>query len=367
MTLHLIYNSFYILFFILAIVFATTPNLIGQKKLFFYSWFLIIFSFIFFFRIYYIPFLFENYFDIIKTSDLYGYYALSKGITYGDTINTINFGFSNSHEIYYTREPLVWLLLKYLYFIFNDTRYVFLTIDVIAYLILFFSLKQFEGNNKNNLVNINYVYFLMLLHTPLIFGMSSIYRQFISMIFLLAAFSYFYNNKNFKSYILIIFSIAAHNASAIFLYFYFIKENKLFNILMSITFCMTLIIVFALLYDVRTGINIGSKIGYFYTAIYFIFSSIIIALDRIGKLKKDIILSSHFFMSTTILFIGSVILYSNWVDRFFLYMITVSCPLIALYIERNIVNNLIIRYLLIFTIICYTVIYTKPFFTTYYS
>jgi len=361
-SLHLIYNSFYLLFFFLSIFFATFPNFLGQSKIFFIFWLTIIFIFIFFFRVYYIPFLYENYFNTISRSDLGGYYALSRGVSDIGIINTIQFGFSNSHLFYYTKEPVLWFALKYLYIAFNDVRLVFIFLDLLAFLILFFSLKQFELNKRNKLININYIYFLILLHTPIIFGISSIYRQFLSTVFLLASFSLIYNNKIIKSYIFFILSFLSHNASVVFIYLYFIKSDKQINYIVLLIYLIFLSLFFFFVADSRVNINIGNKISYLYSMIFIILYLFINTFNRLGNFKDNSLTNKFLFMSFGFLIIGAVMLSSNLVDRYFLFLITLACPLLAVYFEKYFKNSIFLRYAVILGVISYT-LYYKPLFT----
>ena len=203
MTPYALYFSFYGVLLFLTLFFSVRPNAFKSEKNFLIFWFCIIVSFSFFLRFYFLPYLFDTFFDTIKYSDIYGYYALSKGISYSGLAHTIQFGFSNSSFLYYTKEPVLWGLLKYLYLIFNDERIVFFIIDCLGFSIIFYSLKQFENHNKNNnnskIYNLKYMYFGIFLTMPFVFGISSIYRQYSAMILLFAAFAFYYSEKNKRS------------------------------------------------------------------------------------------------------------------------------------------------------------------------
>ncbi len=367
MTPYTFYFSFYGVLLFFTLLFAVKPNILKHEKNFFIVWFCVIVSFSLFLRFYFLPYLFDTFFDTIKYSDIYGYYALSKGISYSGIINKIQFGFSNSSLLYYTREPVLWGLLKYLYLIFNDERIVFFIIDCLGFSVIFYSFKQLENNSeynvKSKIFNLKYLYFGIFLTMPFVFGISSIYRQYLSMILLFAAFAFYYSEKNKKSLIFYILAVLSHNSAILFFPLYFILKKSYFNFLALASYIVLLPIVLPILPTgtSRPEIEVGSLIGFYYVLILFFTLSICIFLSKDTNDRNRLLINNFLTINLFLLILCSFLISSNLTERIALYILTISTPILAVVNERFVKNKIFGRLTIIIFILTITVYY-DPFY-----
>ena len=307
--------------------------------------------------------MFEENFETIKFSDLYGYYALSKGESYLGLKIIIQFGFTNSTLLYYTKEPVLWALLKYLYILIGDTKIVFFIIDIIAIFVTFLALKELKQKYSPESKNLNYIFFLIFFTLPFVFGISSIYRQFLSLVFFSAAFAYFVSGKDVKSYFFFGISILTHNGAFLLAPLLFLKKNSIFNFFIVILYFLLLPLILIYLFDTgsRAEISIGKFLEFYYILILFFICSFLFYINKNKNLMEfNFFLKVISFCFLLICFL-TFLTESNITDRIFLY-ITLILVLVSSIVVELVIKNKILGRLLIISIFSLQTIYFQPFF-----
>ena len=166
MTLLSTYYLYYSLILLVATIFAIKPDIIQNDRRFNYLYFLILIGFSFFLR-------FTYYLICLRRTlklnfQIYTVLCIiERGESYLGLKIIIQFGFTNSTLLYYTKEPVLWALLKYLYILIGDTKIVFFIIDIIAIFVTFLALKELKQKYSPESKNLNYIFFFNIFYTAI--------------------------------------------------------------------------------------------------------------------------------------------------------------------------------------------------------
>lgn len=296
---------YFIFILLIGILFSSNKYLIKKERYFFLIWFSIYFSL-----------------SLIVRENLLGDIA-----TYAKLMDNPKF-IIHASEIYYLKEPVVWLGQRFLFYIFQNARLVFISTDIFVGLVLYSALK--------NLRVPQYIYFSILIFFPFVIGMQMIYRQWVSSIFFLYAFSFVWDSKNLKAFFVYFLSILSHNMSSIFFAILFIQRKRSFG---------NIIWIFSLLISIL-GVYIGSNInipvesgadlslGYIFLIFSFILFLIIIDRNIIKKIRikeYKLIISLLTISFFAFIFNGSVA-----TERISMFSLLLIYPLFSKIIEERI-------------------------------
>ena len=120
---------------------------------------------------------------------------------------------------YFYREFIFFFGMKSLYTLIGNEIYVFITVDLITFILLYKGLLLIKKGmfEKIRNQNIFYMYFAVLLFFPFVLGIHTLLRQLLAVVIFFNAFGLICNKKYFKG--LLIFTIAffVHNSSIYFL------------------------------------------------------------------------------------------------------------------------------------------------------
>ena len=231
---------------------------------------------------------------------------------------------SSSYSIYFVREPISFLSMRYLFNILNDANLVFFAIDVLLIIttgvILWFARYPVYGVP------------ILLFNFVMIFGHQNIYRQYIAMIFI----SLIITTYSSKSRIgLGIIAFLAHNPSLIALLALFRSKNILFNAL--------LVFIGAGLLFVGTAHETASTTE---TPKHYIFALLIILLLGFTNSRRRHAGYLPFYILAVIL-LGALLLVSGTAERIYMYLFVVLMPLAILKAEEVIRPRLVGRLILV--------------------
>ena len=116
-------------------------------------------------------------------------------------------------NLYYLKEPVIWLGQRFFYDLFASSYLVFLFFDIIIGIVMYFALRL------NNIPY--YAYFSFLIFFPVILSMQNIYRQFFAEIFMLLCMGYLNSERKLgKSVLAFTTAFLSHNSAAVFLPYY---------------------------------------------------------------------------------------------------------------------------------------------------
>lgn len=212
--------------------------------------------------------------------------------TYAKTLAFENLYQSN----YYLREPAYWLLSNFLYQkIIGVEQVVFILFDTISFVLIYFAHKNFRTPT--------YFLYLFIVFFPSLMGFQNIYRQYLSMCFLLLAISYSYNGYN-RSFIFWLLSGLIHNVGFIFLPVLYVfrkeKRYKYYFYVSSLSIFLLLPMVSGSKSHDATGLNLGV----FYIAITFF---VLVAVAFVHLQYNDYASTSNYLIFEAYLFLILVI------------------------------------------------------------
>ena len=345
---------YYFLFFI-SIIYCIDPSLKKNEIL----------SFIFWFTLASITSLIVR--NAGFDSDIQVYYQLSLGVSrLGDQM-PIQFGPDTWNQAF-NREPVIYFLLKYLPIFTEDKIKLFFIMDMIAFLILYFALRNFEKileNETKNIKNANlsYIYFGILVLFAFVFHMQATYRQHFASLFTLLSISLILLN-NWKSYLALIFGILSHNAAGLFLPTVFIFQRNIVYRLVFILVILIFPIIFLYFTNSKQQYSIGENIGYLYNILFLLMSifCFVIYQNQNTDFSRKIFYSILYI--TYVIFISNLLSETNIVERISLYSIVIVFPLIAMIMEIGTKNGTFLLRIALITFGFFVTLYQYPIIYT---
>lgn len=254
----------------------------------------------------------------------------------GDIIVYSNSFSYTSTSFYYVREPVVWLGGRFLYEIIGNSNAVFFVFDFLSGLILWSALLKFGVPR--------YVFFGILLFFPFVLGMQNIYRQHLSVIFLIFAVFAAKEKEFWKSLLSFGFACLTHNAAAVFLPVLVVRRFgfKNFKYFLSIVIAFLGIIFGA---ESKSMSAIGADLGqaYFGVILLFLFIYVLLDFGRVRYFQRE----KYFIIITflIIVFISQFYLGGSGKERLAMMVLMVLYPYIAILIEAKFSNPVILRML----------------------
>lgn len=182
-------------------------------------------------------------------------------------------------SFYYLKEPVVWFSLRYLYAIIGNEIAVFLFLDFIAFVCIYFTFKSLRLPH--------YMYVYVFLFFPVFLGYQNILRQFFSEVFFALALVLI-NFKTVRSGFFFLISFLSHNVGA---YFLPVLINRYFTDgLKKTTFTVLSILLMALLlYNAKdknsAGSTSGMELQYVYIFLIFIIYMFLLFIPRNNGVK----------------------------------------------------------------------------------
>ena len=299
----------YIFIVKMGLVFSTQKYFLRNDFLFFCLWLLVFIG---------LSLLVRTHYD----SDILNYQAAM-------TIESLSF--------YYWREPVVWIGMRYLFAVTGSSYCTFFIYDIVAGLSTFLALRRLGLPQ--------YYYFAILAFFPFILGMQNIYRQWISCIFFLVAFSHAMpSGSRLKVIFFFILSVASHNMAAVFLPLLFANGESRFA---KFVWFLSLLVAVLGVYIGESGKSsaaTGADLSQIFLLLIFLMLVSLILFDR-GRIKVDDYPLYRIFVSFFVIALSSVIILSSaGAERVVMFALIIAMPLISLRIEQRIYGVMIARY-----------------------
>ena len=300
--------NFYLGLALLSIFFSIRRDVIANTRIFFIFWIVAYSS---------LALVVRNTFDV----DI---------ITYASSMSY------SSLSIYYLKEPVVWQGQRYLFSWLQDPFYVFVIFDLLAGILLFRALRNF------NLPQ--YAFFSILIFFPFVLGMQNVYRQWVASIIFLYSFSLVWNQSDsVKRYTAFLLSVMSHNVAAIFVPLLLIKKRNVLGKLMWYGSFIVAILGIRLGADTKSSADTGSDLTLVYLLLITFLFFLIPLLDRgiVRKLRKleYKLLGSLFLLSSC----SIVFLSSAGAERVSMFCLLVLYPIIVLLFEDRFKQKFLIR------------------------
>lgn len=246
------------------------------------------------------------------------------------------------------REFVFWALSKSLWVLFEDAFMMFLIWNLILYSVLYkgFYLIQKAFDTDNDIKDMRYLLFGIILFFPIVMGVHSFFRQVFSVVFFLLAIGYVMNNKLFKSFASSFLAIFIHNVGFLFFPILLFLSNRL--IFRRIAVLMLIVMPFALNFIenssnpflVRNHFHSGDLIAYLYILICLLIFSFFLFLESLKSIRNNLILP-FCFITFLIYTISAFTLESTLnAERILFYMFTLFYPVGAYYVYETFTNKI---------------------------
>jgi hypothetical protein len=244
-----------------------------------------------------------------------------------------------SFSPYYIREPVVWLGMRIIYSLLDNTYLVFIVLDMIMGLVLWASLS--------NLKLPQYAFFSFIIFFPFILGMQNIYRQWFASILILYTYSIVLNSSQIRRpLVTFILASLSHNAAAVFLPLLVTASKK------SKILIYTLALIISALGVVqgagtKSNTTVGADLGAIYLALFVLIIMFFLLSDRLIIRRSR---STDYMTILTVVYLcvlGLFVLGGSGRERLALMALFIIYPLLIRKIETRFVNHLTLRILII--------------------
>ena len=242
---------------------------------------------------------------------------------------------SDEQMYYYLREGLYWFSSYFLYQLLDNEIYVYITFDMIAYIFVFFALKNFG-------VPQNY-YFGVMYSFPFILGMQNIYRQWIATCILLFVIS-LKENQTFKKYFFFTCSLLVHNSMGLFLSLLLINNQfRQIRILGVILLCLTPLFIYLGLKTKANELFSGFDFSILYFYVNFFITSFLLFNSNLSININLFYIRIWFF---NLVVSTSMFLMTNQVpfERVSIIILSILYPLLAFEIEKKFIQKKLIHF-----------------------
>lgn len=229
-----------------------------------------------------------------------------------------------SYTFYYLREPLYWFGAWGLFSFLNYSVLVFIVFDMISFLILM-RISHLWGLPR-------YFVILWVLFFPVVMGMQNVYRQFISIHFLLGVLYFIQVDRSKKQYLLFVFSVLTHNAAALFMPLLYVFKNSKFKFGFAACVVLSLLPAGVL---IKSSESTGTVSVFLYLLISFgilYFFSVSQRLRFSGGSKGFFYLQLYLLL---LLMFSIVFMQDGQSKRVAMYSFVLLLPYTTIFVERN--------------------------------
>lgn len=257
----------------------------------------------------------------------------------------------------FQREFVFFYLIRYLNNLLDSPVAVFLITDLLLYFFLYKSLKTFFDINRKKIQSkhLSYVFFMILLFFPFIFGMTNVYRQFFALVIFLNSLNFILSKKYFSGFLFYLTTIFIHNSFLLFFPILLLMFKKKFLNFLS----YSLVILFGLgltavlqmdfggfinreaSLEIEIGENIAQLIFYVLILIMIIYYTINLRVKFENK-----IFNNFFILNTFIYFIFMVNLNSLSSLRISYSIFFMIFPFVILFVENSFKQKMLSRFIL---------------------
>ncbi len=318
----------YVLIYICAVYFSIFPYVI-KEKYFFILWITITMMLSYALRIKYDP-------SIVSDISIYG------SLMRVDVIPNV-----------FYREFIFFFGMKYLYNFIGNEIYVFITFDLITFILLYKGLLLIKKGmfEKIHNQNIFYMYFGILLFFPFVMGIHTLLRQLMAVVLFFNAFGLICNKKYFLGLLIFLIAFFVHNSTIYFLPAILFIIEKPGMKTYSVIFLISILIVNSMLpsstnelfyRDYRTNTE-GYKItlAYIYSLLsIFILLTIIEVTNGRGR-KMYLVWTT---LMLILIYFSSLDAFSSGISQRVAFLVySYLFPIIVYYIELNFKQKIIMR------------------------
>ena len=249
---------------------------------------------------------------------------------------------------YFLREPIFWFGIRFLYGILGSGIYVFILLDALLFLLIYFgfNLCRRAFYPKLNTSNLHYLYFAVFLFFPYVMGMHNIYRQIFATAVFVVSIGLIGNGKTLKGYFTSLIAVLIHNPVAFFLpllimsmkkssykYFAFIVLALMLSFFQAIQQSgSSLLYAYFLRED---SLSIGDNIAYLYLVSLFVILGIVLLFEFQIKEKSDSFFVSMLLISTILYTYTAFLFGSEQSQRFVFYIFAILFPFFGFYFESR--------------------------------
>jgi hypothetical protein len=241
----------------------------------------------------------------------------------------LNYG---NYSFYTLREPFLWLGSRLVFSVTQSSITTFVIFDTLSFILILLGLRAIKAPR--------YYYFLMYIMPFVFFGMQNIYRQYLAMCFVFAAYSLY--SKLILKLFLSAVAILSHNASIILLP---LVTRRRLGLLYVITMATTLNIVLAKV-DVQKS---GRTIGLDLTVVFVCLVAFLFIIHN--YLKRSYRHTPLFVFSLVFLSLASLHFESSQIERVGYYLLFIMIPIVLTDLDSIVSDVTIFRCTVVLSVV----------------
>lgn len=255
---------------------------------------------------------------------------------------------------YFDREFLFFYGTRYIFNLTGSHKLVLFLLDCVSFALIYNSFLLFNCLNCKNLSRSGFKYLVcgFLLFFPVVEGLHTVYRQYLSLCFLLYAFGCFGTRKYYQTVVWVICSLGTHNSSGLFLSVFILMVPK-FRFKFVLNGFALLIIFFMMVYINKSedGLLIrnfsddvsGANIPYYFLVVLVLIVGFCYVIDRsVREVSFNGFSLYGFLVTLIVVYIYSMFLFNSGASqRVVISVFFLVFPVIGFFLEDRLKSDVI--------------------------
>lgn len=240
-------------------------------------------------------------------------------------------------SFYYLREPVVWLGQRAAFSLFDSEVLVFMFFDFFVFLALYVAFSNYRLPF--------YAYFSFLCFFPFVLGMQNVYRQWVSAVFCLLAFSFVYRSY-LNRYLAFLVAGLSHNVAGVFISaFFLLSKSKIEKLAGAFFLAVTPAIVFFAAGS-KSAASTGQNLVVAYLGLLVLFTVFMVLSSRLKirlyERPSYLVICIGIYVSL----FAAIFLTSTGAERIAMYSLMLIYPHLVNFFEWHYKQRFILRILM---------------------
>ncbi|MFG6139546.1 EpsG family protein [Halomonas sp. B23F22_10] len=234
----------------------------------------------------------------------------------------------DTFSIYYIKEPVYWLLSRYVYDFTGSPELTFICFDAVSFVLVLMARKNMDLPQ--------YFPYLFLLFFPSVMGINNVYRQYLSCsIFIYFASLLFVDSSFFRRLFFLSLSFLTHNAAALFapLIFSLNDKRNVGGLFFYSCLSILLLLPFALGTKSESDTGVLSAWAYLFVVIIFLLFYAFSYGAKFNNLSAGFF--CYFLFLVFLIFFSAVLMGSAQSKRVGMYALMICLVPVVIAIEEN--------------------------------
>ncbi|MGY3727794.1 MULTISPECIES: EpsG family protein [Cobetia] len=235
---------------------------------------------------------------------------------------------TNVISMYYLKEPIYWVISRYLYDLLGSPEVTFMVYDFLSFIAV---LKA-----RENIKLPQYFPFLFFLFFPSVMGINNVYRQYLSCCFFVYFMSLMYIEAGYlKRIYSLAFAFLTHNVAALFSPFLHAGTNRRNISYLTIFFYMAVLVLLPFSLDTKSSSDTGELGVSIYIVALFSFFMFYILSYRLKFDCNSKMVLHYFLFILCIMLLSAALMGGNQSKRVGMYSLALCLVFVVQAIEDN--------------------------------